>query len=64
MNEQLHVHSAECGCSCDIRGDERPYVCEMCNRAFSQKNTLIRHKRTHSGERPYVCEMCNKAFSL
>ena len=39
---------------------ERPYVCEMCNKAFSQQSSLIIHQCMHSGERRYVC---NKAYS-
>jgi len=42
---------------------ERPYICEMCNKAFSLQNHLITHKRTHDGERPYIGEVCNEAFT-
>ena len=63
MNEQLHVHSAECSHSSDIHGGEHPYSCEVCNKAFSHKSILLTHQRVHSGERPYTCEVCNKAFS-
>ena len=62
MNEQLHVQSDECRHSCDIHRGERPYSCEVCNRAFSFQSHLIRHKCVHSGERPYVCDVCNKAY--
>ena len=63
VNEQLHVHSAEFRYSSDMCRDERPFTCEVCNRTFTQKWTLKRHQRIHSGERPYVCEVCNKGFS-
>jgi len=35
----------------------------MCNKAYSDKSSLINHKCIHSGERPYVCDVCNKEFS-
>ena len=38
------------------------YTCEVCNKAFSQQISLIRHQRVHNVERHYTCEGCNKAF--
>jgi len=35
----------------------------MCNKAYSDKCSLINHKHIHGGQRHYSCEVCNKAFS-
>jgi len=35
----------------------------VCNRAYSDKISLINHIWKHSGERHYVCDVCNKAKS-
>ena len=44
----------------------RPHQCPVCQRCFSEPNTLTQHMRTHSKERPYKCDFpgCNKAFSV
>ena len=63
VNERLHVQSDECRYSCDIQRGEHPYLCEVCNKAFSKKSSLVRHNRTHSGDGPYICDVCNKAYS-
>ncbi|MHA1910754.1 MAG: C2H2-type zinc finger protein [Candidatus Kariarchaeaceae archaeon] len=41
----------------------KPYICEVCGRAFADGSNLQRHMRTHSGEKPYVCEECGRAFA-
>ncbi|KAF8782788.1 Zinc finger protein 236 like protein [Argiope bruennichi] len=46
-----------------VRIRERPYKCDMCERAFNQKGALLIHKIKHSGERPYLCEFCPAAFA-
>ncbi|XP_052249663.1 zinc finger protein 235-like [Dreissena polymorpha] len=33
----------------------RRYVCDICNKAFTDNYNLIQHIRTHTGERPYAC---------
>jgi uncharacterized Zn-finger protein len=63
VNEQLHVQSAECRYSCDIRSDGRQYSCEVFTKKFNEKNGLIRHQHIRSSERPYSCDVCKKAFS-
>jgi len=45
-----------------LRRNERPFVCNLCGHAFSQKNNLNMHLRVHSGERPYQCHLCGKTF--
>lgn len=48
--------------SCFVLG-ERPFVCELCKKAFNQKNALQIHIKKHSGEKPYKCSYCALAFT-
>lgn len=42
--------------------EERPHVCQVCQKAFGRKSNLIDHLRLHANVRPYKCEYCDKTF--
>lgn len=45
-----------------IEPGERPYSCEICNKRFAGRSTVIYHRRAHTGERPHCCSTCGKKF--
>ena len=49
--------------SCYSTG-ERPFGCEICKSAFTQKNALQAHQMKHLGEKPHQCDFCHMAFTL
>jgi KRAB domain-containing zinc finger protein len=42
---------------------EKPYKCDQCDYATSSSDSLIVHKRTHTGDKPYKCDQCDKAYT-
>ncbi|XP_055608744.1 zinc finger protein 761-like [Uranotaenia lowii] len=38
------------------------FSCEFCQKAFSTRTNLDRHRRVHTGERPYPCDLCEARF--
>ncbi|XP_061114208.1 zinc finger protein 189-like isoform X7 [Conger conger] len=42
---------------------QKMFGCDVCDKRFTQRYHLMRHKRIHSGEKPYQCEGCHKSFS-
>ncbi|XP_055543700.1 gastrula zinc finger protein XlCGF57.1-like [Wyeomyia smithii] len=53
-NLRRHVKSAHLG--------EKPFVCDLCGKEFSQKTILEAHHSTHVQEKNYCCPVCAKRF--
>lgn len=47
---------------CVRRAGEKPYVCRLCHRAFTQSSNLITHSRKHATYRPFYCPLCPHSF--
>ncbi|CAL7950022.1 unnamed protein product [Xylocopa violacea] len=44
--------------------EAKQWECDICNKMFTTKYFLKKHKRLHSGEMPYKCSICNKTFTF
>jgi hypothetical protein len=42
---------------------DRDYGCDLCEKTFAQKHSLVVHCRTHTGAKPYKCDVCEKTFT-
>lgn len=48
-----------------IHSDERPHICDKCNKAFRQLSSLKSHTASiHSNEKNFACEECGKRFPI
>lgn len=41
----------------------RPWVCEVCGKAFVSKDKIVNHVQQHSGEKVHECQICHNRFS-
>ncbi|XP_037078442.1 oocyte zinc finger protein XlCOF15-like [Pollicipes pollicipes] len=61
FNLQMHLRCVHSGSKwSEMRGDQ-PWSCDQCDKSFSLRKSLIRHRAVHRGET--WCTLCQKVFS-
>jgi len=58
METSQHLHSGT------HYMDLKEYSCDICHKQFDSANSVLRHKRSHTGDRPYICKICGWGFNL
>ncbi|GAB1599286.1 PR domain zinc finger protein 5-like [Argonauta hians] len=50
----------------NVHCNQRPYLCDLCGKAFKRPDALAQHKFTHLDKSarllPFTCTLCSKAF--
>lgn len=42
---------------------ERPFVCNVCEKGFTQKSALKTQRLQHISNKPYICKTCGDVFA-
>lgn len=50
-------------CSPLVIHERRFYRCYLCEKEFTQRSHLNRHRRVHNPKKTHVCNVCRKAFA-
>ena len=42
---------------------DKPYPCDLCDKAYTQPESLAVHKKIHLGENEFPCGICGTKFT-
>jgi len=45
-----------------VHSGDKPFKCDLCEKAFNRKDTLESHLASHSDLKPFMCSVCGKQF--
>ena len=75
FNHVVFIHCTACLIEVKIEADSnaitehphddkpRPYLCTVCDKWFTGKDSLNVHKQIHSGDKRFACTVCYKGFT-
>ncbi|XP_054261904.1 zinc finger protein 227-like [Macrosteles quadrilineatus] len=67
VNHMDVMHIPECSgeatYSFEMHTVKRLYLCEYCERSFTDPANLNSHRERHAPEYPYQCKLCNEGYS-
>lgn len=43
---------------------EKPIICSICGKRFSDLHGLKAHNKTHTGEKKFECDICGKFHTV
>uniref|UniRef100_A0A8C6M5U0 C2H2-type domain-containing protein n=1 Tax=Nothobranchius furzeri TaxID=105023 RepID=A0A8C6M5U0_NOTFU len=58
VRAKQHVDSCR-----EVQSETKLFSCDDCGKIFSDKSSLNRHTRVHTGLKPFACEICGQRFS-
>ena len=42
---------------------EKPFACQVCDKKFSRKYSLVQHQAIHTAKKPFACQICKIKFA-